>query len=424
MHPRHLWPRLILWGGILWLATAAGGAARRADAAAQPRTRHNTCAGNCVVDQIFLHERLGDAAAENAFYGWYDSYYELAGCGDPAWRTDLEFLLDLAAEFAGAPGGTTMQCWQGLAGQASVCGDDCSAFAVADGRWAPNVHVAWESAEQAYATVRVDNSSNVARYEGLSELEPNAYSRRFVLSAYLQFGAGEKLLIQRVEMPSLSFPNWITRGGWDGCATQYGADDSRCRLLAALDTPADTTLSLDVGDGLLYDLSPQVSDTHGVNGSFAADGYVRLLSDNDRLTIGQGDWSGVYVVRTHNLETGGHSVEVHPWDASGGAVTIENTECNCGVANVFCACRYSETRREVDTDVLALHARRTRPSPASTRSMPRRRSPTTRTSTTTRPATATRRKRSPPTCRRHPRPRRWRRICRRWISAPARTPAP
>ena len=137
MHRLDLIPRLILWGCILWLVSAASGSMLRAEGTVVPRTVHNTCAGNCVVDQIFLHEGMGDAAAENAYYGWFDSYYELAGCGDPAWRTDLEFLLDLAAEFVDAPGGTTMQCWQGLAGQASVCGDDCAEAAVVDGRWAP-----------------------------------------------------------------------------------------------------------------------------------------------------------------------------------------------------------------------------------------------------------------------------------------------
>jgi len=313
----------------------------------EPRTIHTACSGNCVADQIFLHSGMGDTMAKNAFHAWFDSYYTLTGCGDSAWKTDLAFLFDVFADAVGAPGGNTMQCWQGLAAQGSLCGDSCSDYFICDLKYAPNVRLSLESGTPGYADVTIDNQSNM---DSLPELEPNAYSRRFHLRTTLQLDDGEALLVDDTEMPSLSFPNWITRGGYDDCVTAYGADEDRCKILEWLYVPSLYSISVQFNDGGLFDLTNQVENLSDANGSFSQNGYVRLLSNGDSLTIQQGPYAGIAWVKTHNLSADSHNQKVIPWDASQGDVTIVNHECNSWLSS----CWITGDRTETDTYVFAL----------------------------------------------------------------------
>lgn len=313
----------------------------------QPRTVHNACAGSCVADVIFLHAGMGDTQARNMYHAWFGSYYELTGCGDPAWKTDIAFLLDIVGDAVGAPGAPTMQCWQGLAAQASLCSDTCSDYFIEDARYGPNVALDLTESSPGYLEVTLDNASNLNK---LPELQPNAYSRQFRLKTTLQYGTGSQLLVGDQAQPSLSFPNWITRGGLDDCAAAYGLESARCQIVANFATPSVITDSVTFGDGVLYDLSDQIDDLSDANGSFSQDGYIRLLSDGDSVTIQQGPYTGYRTIKTHYLSSGTHTVELIPWDASTGPVTITNHECN----SFWSTCWITGTRREADTYVYAV----------------------------------------------------------------------
>ena len=322
-------------------------AAIRSQSSIETRAVHNACSGNCVADVIFLHSQMGNRAAENSYHAWFNTYYELTGCGDLSWQTDIEFLIDLVGEFVEAPGGTTMQCWQGLVGQGKVCSDQCNKYFIKDAKYAPNVKIDLNQGNPGYLEVSLDNQSNLNK---LPEYQPNAYSRQFPLRTYLKYKDGESLLVNEQQMPSLSYPNWILQGGMDTCMQQYGADDPRCKILSGFDLPSSTSASVEFLDGVLYDLTGQTSNEHGVNGSFSQNGYIRLLSDGNQITINQGPYAGYSMVKTHNLENGQHTVTSYPWDASSGGVTITNHECNC----YFCGCNLTGTRNETDTYVYAL----------------------------------------------------------------------
>jgi hypothetical protein len=207
----------------------------------EPRTIHTACSGDCVADQIFIHSGMSDHMAKNGYHAWFDSYYTLTGCGEEAWKTDLSFLFDIISDAVGAPGGNTMQCWQGLAAQGSRCSDTCSDYFICDLKYAPNVKLTLASGSPGFADVTLDNQSNL---DNLPELEPNAYSRRFFLLTTLQLNNGEALLVDNAEIPSLSFPNWITRGGYDDCATAYGAEEARCKILEWLNVPSQYSTSV------------------------------------------------------------------------------------------------------------------------------------------------------------------------------------
>ncbi len=311
------------------------------------RTVHNACSSDCVADVIFLHSQMGNRAAENSYHAWFNTYYELTGCGDSSWKTDIEFLIDLVGEFVEAPGATTMQCWQGLVGQGKVCSDQCNDYFIKDAKYAPNVKLSLDQGNPGQMEIALDNQSNLNK---LPEYQPNAYSRKFLLHTYLKYGDGESLLVNEQEMPSLSYPNWILQGGLDTCMQQYGADSSRCQILSSFDLPSSISTSVEFLDGVLYDLTGQTSNEHGVNGSFSQNGFIRLLSDGDRITINQGPFAGYSMVKTHNLENGQHTVAVYPWDANASGVAITNHECNC----YFCGCNVTGTRNETDTYVYAL----------------------------------------------------------------------
>ena len=319
----------------------------RGQSSIETRTVHNACSGDCVADVIFLHSQMGNQAAENSYHAWFDTYYELTGCGDSSWKTDIEFLIDLVGEFVEAPGATTMQCWQGLVGQGKVCSDQCNKYFIKDAKYAPNVKLGLIQGNPGYMEISLDNQSNLNK---LPEYQPNAYSRQFILRTYLKYGDGESLLVNEQEMPSLSYPNWILQGGLDTCIQQYGAEASRCQILSSFDLPSSTSTSIEFLDGVLYDLTGQTSNEHGVNGSFSQDGFIRLLSDGNRISINQGPYAGYSMVKTHNLENDQHTVAVIPWNANAGAVTITNHECNC----YFCGCNLTGTRNETDTYVYAL----------------------------------------------------------------------
>lgn len=345
-----LWPRVrsfVLALVFLSIAVLCATDSTPAQSDTEPRTVPNACMGNCVVDVNFLHAGMGDTQAKNAFHAWYDTYYTLTGCDDPAWKTDLFFLLDVAGEIVGAPGAPTLQCWQGLMGQASLCADSCAEYFIPHAKYAPNVRLTLGAGQPGLLEVTLDNDANL---NSLPELQPNAYSRQFHLLTTLQREGGSALLVNDTAMPSLSFPNWVTRGGYSDCASAYGADADRCRLLDGLNTPSEASAAVEFLDGVLYDLSGQVDDLSDASGSFSADGFVRLLSNNDSLTINQGDFAGYVWVKTHNLSENTHTQQLIPWDAQNQPVTIVNHECNSWLST----CWITGDRTESDAYVFAL----------------------------------------------------------------------
>lgn len=313
----------------------------------QPKVSHNACIGNCVVDVFFLHSEQSDSVAEEVYHRWYDTYYKLTDC-DNSWKSQFSFLLDVISDIVGAPGAPTLQCWQGVLGVANSCKNACNNYFLKDAKYAPNVKVSLLSAEQGYAEIKVDNHSNT---DELPERVPNAYSRNFRLETYLRYEEGTPLLVNQQEMPSLSFPNWITRRGYSDCISAFGVEEQRCTILSAFLIPDEITTTVDFGNGALYDLTAQVEDLSKANGSFSRDGYIRLLSDGDKITIKQGDFTGVAWIKTHNKSKDTHYQQVIPWDARNGAVTITNHECNSWLST----CWITGDRTEVDTYVFALH---------------------------------------------------------------------
>lgn len=344
---RHSLPRTVFILVFMSLVILLNSRSVPAQGGTEPRTIHNACVGNCVAEVNFLHSGMGDTQARYAYNAWFDTYYTLTGCEDPAWKTDLLFLLDIIGDAVGAPGAPTMQCWQGLAAQASLCSSDCSNYSIRDARYAPNVKLILDQGSPGYLEVTADNESNLGK---LPELQPNAYSRRFSLKTYLAYEGGEALLVNETPMPSLSFPNWITRGGLDVCIDEYGFESARCQILANFALPSVASTSVEFLDGAFYDLSGQVSDLSDASGSFSTDGYIRLLSDGDSITIAQGPYAGYTLVKTHYLSSDQHTVSLQEWDASNGPVTITNHEC----VSWLSTCWISETRRESDTYVFAL----------------------------------------------------------------------
>lgn len=311
----------------------------------QPRTLHNACVANCVLDMNFIHSNMGNSMARNAYHAWYDTYYILTGCDDPTWKTDLLFLFDIISDMVGAPGAPTMQCWQGLAAQAAGCSDSCSEYFLPDANYAPNLRLSLLSSSPGALEVLLNNRVHT---DTLPERETLAYTRRFPLRTYLQLSGGTALLVNDSEMPSLSFPNWITQGGYDDCVTAYGVDDNRCQLIENLVVPAEISTSATFMDGALYDLSNQIAAQDGVSGSFSQNGFIILYSDEDSITIQQGPYAGVAWSKTHNKSTGSHTQQIEVWDAQNGNVTITNHECDVFYCGVF------GDRTETDTYVYAL----------------------------------------------------------------------
>ena len=293
----------------------------------------NACVGDCLSYQYFLSKSY------EPWCRWYDTAYGLTGCGESAWKTSAEFLLDIAAELVEAPGAVRMQCWQMVMGQASVCSDQCE---VNNCRYAPNVRLTLDSGAQGYTAVTVDNRDHSG---GVPEREPTAYSRNFATYLYLRHGEGQKLLMDRWDVSSLSYPNWITRSGLDTCIRENGADDQRCRLLAPFGKPSEASHELNWGDGGLIDLTSLTKNPQGID-SQPSDGYIALKANGDRITVQQAALSGYVYVWEHNLSKNTYSETVSPWNASGGDQTFTNQECNCSV----CWCRHVGFSDKVDRD--------------------------------------------------------------------------
>jgi len=312
----------------------------------QPRLSHPDCVGDCVVDVYFLHSEMGDTAAKNFYHNWFNTYYDLTEC-NTSWKSEFSFLLDVISDIVGAPGAPTLQCWQGVLGQARTCEQACNNYFIRDGKYAPNVKLTLNEGDQGHLEVTVDNHSN---REAIPELETNAYSRKFNLNIYLKWNDGEPLLIHKQEMPSLSFPNWIKRMGYDDCINAYGIDDDRCSILEAFLIPDETTTTVDFLNGVFYDLTDQVESLSDAEGSFRQNGYIRLLSNGDSITIKQGDFSGFAWIKTYNISKNTHTEEVIDWDAHQNPVTITNHECY----SLFSTCWLFNDRTEVDTYVFAL----------------------------------------------------------------------
>lgn len=311
----------------------------------QPRALHNACVANCVLDMNFVHSNMGNSMARNAYHAWYDTYYTLTGCDDPTWKIDLLFLFDIIGDMVGAPGAPTMQCWQGLAAQAAGCSDSCSEYFLPDANYAPNLRLSLLSGSPGSLEVSLNNQVHT---DTLPERETLAYTRRFPLRTYLQLNGGTALLVNDSEMPSLSFPNWITQGGYDDCVTAYGVDDNRCKLIESLVVPAEISASATFMDGALYDLSSQIAAQDGASGSFSQDGFIILYSNEDSITIQQGPFAGFAWSKTYNKSTGSHTQQLEVWDAQNGNVTITNHECDAFYCGVF------GDRTETDTYVYAL----------------------------------------------------------------------
>lgn len=328
------------------LAVSVSTAYVRGQSGTQPRTVHNNCTGNCVVDTIALHAGMGDRTAQNAYHGWYGSYYDNTNCDSPV-SSNVEFLLDVIGDIAGAPGAPTLQCWQGLMAQASLCSDTCSDYFIPDAAYAPNVRLSLDWGEPGAVSVTADNQHNLNM---LPELQPNAYSRNFPLHTTLSLNGGTPLLVADTEMPSLSYPNWITRGGYSDCLDSYGAEDNRCQLIERLASSSEVSHTVEFLDGTLYDLTNQVVDTSDASGSFAQNGYITLLSDGDSITIKQGPYAGFLWVKTHNISGSSHTQQVIPWDASGSAQTIVNHEC----VKLMSTCWMTGDRTESDVYIFAL----------------------------------------------------------------------
>jgi len=294
----------------------------------EPRLSHNICVAHCVIDTTILRSNKGDTQAKNEYHGWYDTYFEGTGCNQSSWRTMFEYLLSVIGEIVGSPGGATLQCWQGLLALTHQCSGQCSDYFIANAKFGPNVRLTKDVGAPGYFDVTLDNNN----HGYLPEESPNAYSLHFDLLSSLQLNDGTALLFDQRAMPSMSFSNWITRGGLSDCLTEYGTDDTRCELLATMDTANIIPVSVDFYDGALYDLSDHFSDAHGVNGTFSEDGYVLLDSNDETITIDQGDYRGYFWTKINNKSKGFQTNEITYWDANGGSITITNSECN----NLFC----------------------------------------------------------------------------------------
>lgn len=310
-----------------------------AKSTSEPRLKHSVCQAECVLDTNILHSGMGDTAAKNAYYGWYDTYYELTGCSQSGIQTIAEFTLSVIGELAGSPGGYTMQCWQGLMAQASLCSEDCSDYFISDAKYGPNMNVDLESGGAGALSVTLSN--NDRGY--LPEETPNGYSLQFNLMTTLQLDNGTALMVANTLMPSMSYSNWITRGGLDDCFNAYGEDDERCQIIAAFDMPNVIPADVDFLDGVLYDLTDQIIDSDGMGDSFSENGFVELFRNGESVTIEQGPYSGFYWT---DIEGGADLIT--PWDASYGDVTIENHECNTWYCGIF------GDRVDADTTVFAL----------------------------------------------------------------------
>jgi len=263
-------------------------------------------------------------AGRNNYYAWYDSAYNLTGCNQAAWRTAAELLLSVAAELVDAPGGYTMQCWQMILGQLSVCANQCDNYFIEDCRYAPNVRTTIKDCQQGSVSAEVDNYRNANR---ALEYQPNSYSRNFGLYIYLQRNGGHKLLLSRYDIPSLSYPGvWITDAAIEQCRTQY--NDNRCDLLEPFLRPSGTGITLEWSNvGALIDLSGVTKNHNGID-SQPSEGYVRLLSDGDSFTVQRGPYAGYKYVWEHNITKGTYNEWVEVWNAYSGDITFTNRECN------------------------------------------------------------------------------------------------
>ena len=113
---------VMMWEGGLRKAHAQG---------PQAACRVDACAANCLSYQYVLG--MGNL---DTFIRWYDTAFRLAGCGDPDWWQNFTFLLAVAADIIGAPGGYTLDCRSMVLGQYDVCLNQCKSNPC---RYAPNV---------------------------------------------------------------------------------------------------------------------------------------------------------------------------------------------------------------------------------------------------------------------------------------------
>ncbi len=315
-----------------------------AQSTSEPKVSHKACVTHCVMDQTVLRSSMGDTQARNAYHGWFDSYYELTGCSQSAFRNVLEFALDIIGDVVDAGGGTTMQCWQGLLAQADLCSDACSDYFIPNAKYGPNVRVMLDGGVPGSLAVTLSNND----YGYMPEETPNAYSLKFYLDTFIQLDGGTQLMVDHTFMPSMSYSNWVTRGGMDDCIRAYGTDAERCNLLEGFNMPDSIPAAVEFMDGAFYDLTDYVKKSSGKSGSFSNDGFVVLKSDGNSVTIKQGPFSGYAWTKYHNISTGEHSRRLTYWDASLADVKISNKECN----NALCGLFGDQT--DADTYVFAL----------------------------------------------------------------------
>lgn len=327
---------LILISGLMLTADVPG------QSAYEPRLNHSACVYHCMMDQNFIHSEMGDTAAANSYYAFMQRFWETSGCDG----VDVFDILDVLVSVSGAPSGATMSCYQLLLAQTKQCATTCENATPSNNRYGANVLLTASSQSPGYLAVTLSNRLGKDAYLEYA----NAYSGRFYLTTTLQLNEGTPLGVGHQFMPSMSFPNWITRGGSFNCNLHdIGSEcPSCCRILMDLSTADFIPTSVEFMDGVLYDLTDQVTNKTGVKGSFSQNGFVVLESDNDRLTINQGPYAGITWSKIHNKSTGRHYETVNTWDASAGSVTIKNSECN------WIGCRVTGHQTDVDTYVFAL----------------------------------------------------------------------
>ncbi len=322
---------------LLVITTTADVPAKSTDD--DPELKYSACVYHCMMEQDFIHSKMNNyQSASNAYYAFMRRFWRNSSCED----IGIIDILEVAIAVSGAPGGASMSCYQLLLAQTLGCKETCLKAQPANSAYGANVNLTAKKKSPGYLEVGLENRIS----DGEPKYISNGYSGPFYLTTTLQLNEGTRLVVDRQEMPNMSFPNWITSQsvGAQQCPYSDAECPSCCRILRDLDTPSYVSTTVEFLDGVLYDLTDQVSNKKGVTGSFNRDGYVILEGNGDTLTINQGPYAGVKWTKVHNKSKDTHTQSVQYWDASSGKVTIVNSECWWCIGN----------RTEADTYIFAL----------------------------------------------------------------------
>ncbi|MFY9156804.1 MAG: hypothetical protein BWX85_01389 [Chloroflexi bacterium ADurb.Bin120] len=266
----------------------------------EPQLDHSACVYHCMMDQNFIHSKMGYGPASSTYYQFMTRFWETSGCKG----VGIKDILETVIAVSGAPGGATMSCYQLLLAETLGCANTCRNANPSNSAYGANVKLTATTTSPGYLEVGLDNRLSSGDYLDYS----NGYSGRFYLTTTLQLGGGTPLAVGHQFMPSMSFPNWIT-------SQEFGAHKctisdecpSCCEILWDLDAPSYIPTTVEFLDGVLYDLTDQAIGKKGVTGSFSNDGYVVLLRDGDTITINQGPYAGVAWTKAHNKTTKKHT---------------------------------------------------------------------------------------------------------------------